>query len=158
VAQKRRELLQKLRPQEVTRRLEMRATPVTVTLGARVKEMIRCTTGSRAATMAVACHMIASQTCWAASCQVSWWWLGQQPSQLLLAHSHCHQCAVTCSPPPPPRPSSRARTGSKYGVRQTRGKFGLGAKMALIWSKKSTGLPIDVVSAHLVCVAASGRG
>ena len=30
-------------------------------------------------------------------------------------------------------------SGSKYGVRQTRGKFGLGAKMALIWSKKSTG-------------------
>ena len=30
-------------------------------------------------------------------------------------------------------------SGSKYGVRQTRCKFGLGAKMALIWSKKSTG-------------------
>ena len=33
-------------------------------------------------------------------------------------------------------------------LRQTRGKFGLGAKMALIWSKKSTGLPITIRSAH----------
>ncbi|KAG7341579.1 DNA topoisomerase VI, B subunit [Nitzschia inconspicua] len=42
----------------------------------------------------------------------------------------------------------RVLSGSKYGVRQTRGKFGLGAKMALIWSKKSTGVPIKVTSAH----------
>lgn len=42
----------------------------------------------------------------------------------------------------------RVLAGSKYGVRQTRGKFGLGAKMALIWSKKSTGLPIEVKTAH----------
>lgn len=42
----------------------------------------------------------------------------------------------------------RVLSGSKYGVRQTRGKFGLGAKMALIWSKKSTGVPIQVTSAH----------
>ena len=35
-------------------------------------------------------------------------------------------------------------SGSKYGVRQTRGKFGLGAKMALIWGKKSTGVPVKV--------------
>ena len=42
----------------------------------------------------------------------------------------------------------RVLAGSKYGVRQTRGKFGLGAKMALIWSKKSTGLPIQVKTAH----------
>ena len=33
-------------------------------------------------------------------------------------------------------------------MRQTRGKFGLGAKMALIWAKKSTGLPIEVRTAH----------
>lgn len=39
-------------------------------------------------------------------------------------------------------------SGSKYGVRQTRGKFGLGAKMALIWSKKSTGVPIQVTTSH----------
>ncbi|CAM9656398.1 unnamed protein product [Chrysoparadoxa australica] len=38
-------------------------------------------------------------------------------------------------------------SSSKYGVRQTRGKFGLGAKMALIWSKKSTGMPIEVKTA-----------
>jgi DNA topoisomerase VI subunit B len=29
-----------------------------------------------------------------------------------------------------------------------RGKFGLGSKMALIWSKKSTGLPIEIETAH----------
>jgi DNA topoisomerase VI subunit B len=42
----------------------------------------------------------------------------------------------------------RVLSGSKYGVRQTRGKFGLGAKMALIWSKKSTGVPIKITTAH----------
>ncbi|CAJ1967245.1 unnamed protein product [Cylindrotheca closterium] len=42
----------------------------------------------------------------------------------------------------------RVLSGSKYGVRQTRGKFGLGAKMALIWSKKSSGVPIKVTSSH----------
>ena len=41
----------------------------------------------------------------------------------------------------------RVLSGTKYGVQQTRGKFGLGAKMALIWSKMSTGLPIEVRSA-----------
>ena len=35
----------------------------------------------------------------------------------------------------------RVLSGTKYGVKQTRGKFGLGAKMALIWSKMSTGAP-----------------
>lgn len=39
-------------------------------------------------------------------------------------------------------------SGSKYGVRQTRGKFGLGAKMALIWSKKSSGQPVRIQTAH----------
>ena len=48
----------------------------------------------------------------------------------------------------------RVLSGSKYGVRQTRGKFGLGAKMALIWSKKSSGFPVKVRTA----VAASGAG
>jgi DNA topoisomerase VI B subunit len=38
-------------------------------------------------------------------------------------------------------------SSTKYGVKQTRGKYGLGAKMALVWSKKSTGLPIEVWSA-----------
>jgi DNA topoisomerase VI B subunit len=42
----------------------------------------------------------------------------------------------------------RVLSGSKYGLRQTRGKFGLGAKMALIWSKKSTGLPIHIRTAY----------
>lgn len=42
----------------------------------------------------------------------------------------------------------RVLSGSKYGVRQTRGKFGLGAKMALIWAKKSSGQPIRITTAH----------
>ena len=42
----------------------------------------------------------------------------------------------------------RVLSGSKQGMRQTRGKFGLGAKMALIWSKKSSGLPIRIRTAH----------
>ena len=42
----------------------------------------------------------------------------------------------------------RVLSGTKYGVKQTRGKFGLGAKMALIWSKMSTGLPIEIRSAR----------
>ncbi|GAB2276977.1 DNA topoisomerase 6 subunit B [Dionaea muscipula] len=41
----------------------------------------------------------------------------------------------------------RVLSGTKYGLKQTRGKFGLGAKMALIWSKMSTGLPIEITSA-----------
>ncbi|KAL6764853.1 topoisomerase VI B subunit, transducer-domain-containing protein [Haematococcus lacustris] len=42
----------------------------------------------------------------------------------------------------------RVLSGTKYGVKQTRGKFGLGAKMALIWSKMTTGLPFDIRSAR----------
>lgn len=42
----------------------------------------------------------------------------------------------------------RVLSGSNYAVKQARGKFGLGAKMALIWSKKSTGLPIQVLTGH----------
>lgn len=47
-----------------------------------------------------------------------------------------------------PNMLGRVLSGSKYGVRQTRGKFGLGAKMALIWSKQSTGMPVEVRSAQ----------
>lgn len=47
-----------------------------------------------------------------------------------------------------PNMLGRVLSSTKYGVKQTRGKFGLGAKMALIWSKMSTGLPIDVRSAR----------
>lgn len=46
-----------------------------------------------------------------------------------------------------PNMLGRVLSGTKYGLKQTRGKFGLGAKMALIWSKMSTGLPIDIKSA-----------
>ncbi|CAN1263592.1 DNA topoisomerase 6 subunit B [Linum perenne] len=45
-----------------------------------------------------------------------------------------------------PNMFGRVLSGTKYGLKQTRGKFGLGAKMALIWSKMSTGLPIDISS------------
>lgn len=46
-----------------------------------------------------------------------------------------------------PNMFGRVLSGTKYGLKQTRGKFGLGAKMALIWSKMSTGLPIEISSA-----------
>jgi len=47
-----------------------------------------------------------------------------------------------------PNMLGKVLSGTKYGVKQTRGKFGLGAKMTLIWSKMSTGLPIEVWSAR----------
>ena len=46
-----------------------------------------------------------------------------------------------------PNMLGRVLSGTKYGVRQARGKFGLGAKMALIWAKQTTGQPITVRSA-----------
>ncbi|PKA52823.1 DNA topoisomerase 6 subunit B [Apostasia shenzhenica] len=46
-----------------------------------------------------------------------------------------------------PNMFGKVLSGTKYGLKQTRGKFGLGAKMALIWSKMSTGLPIEILSA-----------
>ncbi len=46
-----------------------------------------------------------------------------------------------------PNMLGRVLSGTKYGVRQARGKFGLGAKMALIWAKQTTGQPILVRSA-----------
>lgn len=52
----------------------------------------------------------------------------------------------------------RVLSGSKYGVRQTRGKFGLGAKMALIWSKKSTGEPVKIKTSHVKGVRGGGGG
>ncbi|KAI8001453.1 DNA topoisomerase 6 subunit B [Camellia lanceoleosa] len=45
-----------------------------------------------------------------------------------------------------PNMFGRVLSGTKYGLKQTCGKFGLGAKMALIWSKMSTELPIDISS------------
>lgn len=86
----------------------------------------------------------------------------------------CHDCDMSRYALPVPSSSAMnapVLAGSKYGVRQTRGKFGLGAKMvrlvsrvlkraacshvhlqALIWSRKSTGMPIEITSA---CVRAS---
>jgi len=51
----------------------------------------------------------------------------------------------------------RVLSGSKHGIKQTRGKFGLGAKMALIWSKKSSGLPIEITSAQYVVGRVQGK-
>jgi DNA topoisomerase VI subunit B len=42
-----------------------------------------------------------------------------------------------------PNMLGRVLSGTKYGVRQARGKFGLGAKMVLIWAKQTTGQPIE---------------
>lgn len=47
-----------------------------------------------------------------------------------------------------PNMMGRVLAGTKYCVRQSRGKFGLGSKMALIWSKMSTGLPVHVKTAR----------
>lgn len=48
-----------------------------------------------------------------------------------------------------PNMMGRVLAGTKYCVRQSRGKFGLGSKMALIWSKMSTGLPVLVRTAQV---------
>lgn len=47
-----------------------------------------------------------------------------------------------------PNMMGRVLAGTKYCVRQARGKFGLGSKMALIWSKMSTGLPVEVTTSN----------
>ena len=48
-----------------------------------------------------------------------------------------------------PNMLGRVLSSTKYDVvEQTRGKFGLGAKMALIWAKMSTGQPVEVWSAR----------
>lgn len=47
-----------------------------------------------------------------------------------------------------PNMLGRVLSGTKYGVQQTRGKFGLGAKMALIWSQMTTNMPYTIVSAR----------
>ncbi len=46
-----------------------------------------------------------------------------------------------------PRMLGRVLSGSKYQLRQARGRFGLGAKMALIWSKMTTARPLQIYSA-----------
>eukprot|EP00172_Hildenbrandia_rubra_P003163 Plantae.Rhodophyta-Hildenbrandia_rubra.ctg4724.p2 GENE.Plantae.Rhodophyta-Hildenbrandia_rubra.ctg4724~~Plantae.Rhodophyta-Hildenbrandia_rubra.ctg4724.p2 ORF type:complete len:687 (+),score=144.55 Plantae.Rhodophyta-Hildenbrandia_rubra.ctg4724:4625-6685(+) len=46
-----------------------------------------------------------------------------------------------------PQMMGRVLAGTKYRVQQSRGKFGLGSKMALIWSKMSTGLPVTIKTA-----------
>eukprot|EP00737_Agarophyton_chilense_P002625 gb/GEZJ01003003.1/.p1 GENE.gb/GEZJ01003003.1/~~gb/GEZJ01003003.1/.p1 ORF type:complete len:702 (-),score=122.22 gb/GEZJ01003003.1/:1529-3343(-) len=50
-----------------------------------------------------------------------------------------------------PNMMGRVLAGTKYCVRQARGKFGLGSKMALIWAKMSTGLPVHITTATPNC-------
>ena len=47
-----------------------------------------------------------------------------------------------------PNMLGKVLSSTNYCLRQTRGKYGLGAKMALIWSKMSTSQPIKVESAQ----------
>ena len=47
-----------------------------------------------------------------------------------------------------PHMLGRVLAGSKYSLKQARGRFGLGAKMALIWASISTGRPLVVYSCH----------
>ncbi|KNC81721.1 hypothetical protein SARC_05962 [Sphaeroforma arctica JP610] len=47
-----------------------------------------------------------------------------------------------------PNMFGRVLAGTKYQVKQNRGRFGLGAKMALIWAKMSTGQPLSVRSSR----------
>lgn len=80
-------------------------------------------------------------------------------------HAKLTRCAMRPSVPPRPFRVCTLQipdmlgvvlSSSKYGVRQARGKYGMGAKMALIWSKKSTGLPIQVrltaTTSHVSCL------
>ncbi len=83
-------------------------------------------------------------------------------SLCLKQTTHPHACpyihVLCCCPPAQdngsgmphkdiPNMLGRVLSGTKYGVKQTRGKFGLAAKMALIWSKMTTGLPFTIESA-----------
>ena len=47
-----------------------------------------------------------------------------------------------------PRAFGTVLTGTNYGIKQTRGKFGLGSKMVLIWSKMTTGQPVQIRTAR----------
>ncbi|PON51672.1 DNA topoisomerase VI, subunit B [Trema orientale] len=76
-----------------------------------------------------------------------------QPSKAIKGRGEASFYRVTCKDngrgmphDDIPNMFGRVLSGTKYGLKQTRGKFGLGAKMALIWSKMSTGLPIEISS------------
>ena len=71
-----------------------------------------------------------------------------QSKRMTLARFCCQDNGAGMPHDDIPNLLGRVLSGTKYGVKQTRGKFGLGAKMALIWSKMSTGLPIKVWSAQ----------
>lgn len=64
---------------------------------------------------------------------------------LLLAPppASVHSCPLLPTPLPFPPPSPQHTRPTQHHT----GKFGLGAKMALIWSKMTTGLPFTISSA-----------
>eukprot|EP00049_Salpingoeca_infusionum_P004710 m.82729 g.82729 ORF g.82729 m.82729 type:complete len:1030 (+) comp12697_c0_seq8:104-3193(+) len=43
----------------------------------------------------------------------------------------------------------RVLSGTKYSLKQARGRFGLGAKMALIWAKMTSSKPLEVFTAEI---------
>eukprot|EP00050_Salpingoeca_kvevrii_P021507 m.111660 g.111660 ORF g.111660 m.111660 type:complete len:706 (-) comp9377_c0_seq7:1526-3643(-) len=47
-----------------------------------------------------------------------------------------------------PRMLGIVLSGTKYNLRQARGRFGLGAKMALIWAKMTTERPLEIYTAR----------
>lgn len=65
----------------------------------------------------------------------------------ICTHTHMHLTSIPHPYPHPLRPQpphTFAPTSHPHLQPQTRGKFGLGAKMALIWSKMTTGLPFEI--------------
>ena len=73
---------------------------------------------------------------------------GRSRNDVLYYIVRCRDNGIGMAHEDIPNMLGRVLSSSKYGVRQQRGKFGLGAKMALIWSKKSTAMPIEVVSSQ----------
>ena len=67
-------------------------------------------------------------------------------SQFCTQHNHVQDNGAGMPHEQIPDMLGRVLSGTKYGVGQTRGKFGLGAKMALIWSKMTTGMPFEIRS------------
>ena len=47
-----------------------------------------------------------------------------------------------------PQMLGRVLSGTKYTLKQARGRFGLGAKMTLIWAKMTTARPLEVYTAR----------
>lgn len=70
-----------------------------------------------------------------------------------LAVGSLHSCFSHCSRPKSVicrrrYPCPAVLSGTKYKLKQSRGRFGLGAKMALLHSKMTTARPLEVFSAQ----------